>query len=261
MVELYHFWSSICSVRVRMALEEKQVAWTSRYVDLFKFDQLTPEYLAINPEGVVPTLVHNGEIICDSGVIIEYIDAAFDGIPLMPVDPVKAARVRSFVKACEDKFDAIVKLTMVKYIIPKLRNRWGDEALREQATRRPTKFLQDLHSRGVRGEIGEQELAEASGRIEILLDHLEEALIPGSWVVGDFSLADICIAPFMFRLSALGQGEFWSVTKRPKIHAWYLALSARPSFKVATSWPDESGGGYEEVGLQRRSGNDAAAAA
>ncbi|MFT4066996.1 glutathione S-transferase family protein [Paraburkholderia sp.] len=257
MVELYHFWSSICSVRVRMALEEKQVPWTSRYVDLFKFEQLRPEYLAINPEGVVPTLVHDGEIIRDSTVINEYIDAAFDGIALMPADPLEAARVRAFIKACEDRFEAIVKLTMVKYIIPKLRNRWGDEALREQAARRPTKFLQDLHSRGVRGEIGEQELAEAGARIEVLLDHLGETLVPGRWVVGDFSLADICIAPFMFRLSALGQDEFWSAARRPKIHAWYSALSARPSFKVATSWPDESGGGYEEVGLRRRCGDDA----
>ncbi len=40
MVELYHFWSSVCSVRCRMALEEKGVKWTSRYIDLFKFDQL-----------------------------------------------------------------------------------------------------------------------------------------------------------------------------------------------------------------------------
>ena len=61
MVELYHFWSSVCSVRVRMALEEKKVTWQSRYIDLFAFDQMTPDYLAINADGVVPTLVHNGQ--------------------------------------------------------------------------------------------------------------------------------------------------------------------------------------------------------
>ena len=60
MIELYHFWSSVCSVKVRMCLEEKGVQWQSRYVDLFRFDQLRPEYLAINPDGVVPTLVHDG---------------------------------------------------------------------------------------------------------------------------------------------------------------------------------------------------------
>ena len=50
-VELYHFWSSVCSVKARMALEQKGVAWESRYIDLFRFDQMTPEYLAINPDG------------------------------------------------------------------------------------------------------------------------------------------------------------------------------------------------------------------
>jgi len=75
MVELYHFWSSVCSVRCRMALEEKGIEWTSRYIDLFKFDQMQPGYLAINPDGLVPTLVHNGAPVRESTVINEYIDA------------------------------------------------------------------------------------------------------------------------------------------------------------------------------------------
>ncbi len=254
MIELYHFWSSVCSVRVRMALEEKGVAWKSRYIDLFKFDQLQPEYLAINPAGMVPALVHNGEVICESAEINEYIAAAFPGIDLVPRDPLKAARMREFTKACDDGFDAIAKLTMVKYILPKLRKRWGDDVLREQATRRPDKFLQDLHSRAVRGEIHEDELRESRASIESLLDRLEAALKAGPWIVGEFSLADISIAPFMFRLSALGQDQFWSPTNRPRVHDWYVAISKRPAFQVAVSWPDESGGGYEEVGLKVTSG-------
>ena len=250
MVELYHFWSSVCSVRVRMALEEKGVSWTSRYIDLFKFDQLRPQYLAINPAGMVPTLVHDGEAICESSVINEYIDAAFPGPALVPKDPLKAARMREFTKACDDGFDAIATLTMVKYILPKLRKRWGDDVLREQASRRPTKFLQDLHSRAVRGEITDAELSESRASIEALLDRLERALAPGPWIVGEFSLADISVAPFMFRLSALGQDQFWSDAKRPLVNAWYVAISKRPAFNIAVSWPDESGGGYEEVGLK-----------
>jgi hypothetical protein len=107
MVELYHFWSSVCSVRCRMALEEKGVPWTSRYIDLFKFDQMKPEYLALNPDGVVPTLVHDGEPIRESTIINEYIDAAFAGPKLVPADALKAARMREFVHRCEESFDAI----------------------------------------------------------------------------------------------------------------------------------------------------------
>ncbi|MES2188790.1 MAG: glutathione S-transferase family protein [Pseudomonadota bacterium] len=250
MVELYHFWSSVCSVRVRMALEEKGVAWQSRYIDLFKFDQLKPEYLAINPAGMVPALVHKGEVICESAVINEYIAATFPGIDLVPRNPLAAARMREFTKACDDGFDAIAKLTMVKYILPKLRKRWGDDVLREQAGRRPNRFLQDLHSRAVRGEIRDDELRESMTSVASLLDRLETTLKTGPWIVGELSLADISIAPFMFRLSALGQDQFWSANNRPRVNDWYVAISKRPAFQVAVSWPDESGGGYAEVGLK-----------
>ena len=107
-VELYHFWSSVCSVKARMALEEKGVAWQSRYIDLFTFDQMTPEYLALNPDGVVPTLVHDGEAIRESSVIIEYVDDAFDGPSLKPTQPLALARMREFIRVCDDEFPAIV---------------------------------------------------------------------------------------------------------------------------------------------------------
>jgi glutathione S-transferase len=251
MIELYHFWSSVCSVRCRMALEEKGVKWTSLYIDLFKFDQLKPEYLAINPDGVVPTLVHDGAPIRESTIINEYIDAAFDGPTLVPAELVLQARMREFTRKCEDGFDAIVKLTMVKYILPKLKNRWGVEELTKQAARRPTKYYQDVRSRAVRGEITEGELTRSRHTIEDLIDHLEGVLDPGPWIVGSqFTLADIAIAPYMFRLSALGADQFWSHSRRPKVNDWYGQLSTRPAFRTAVSWPDESGGGYEEVGLK-----------
>ena len=91
---------------------------------------------------------------------------------------------------------------------------------------------------------------QASKDIEVLLDSLEARLDPGPWIVGSFSLADVSIAPYMFRLSALGQDKFWSPGRRPRIHDWYQRLSSRPAFQSAVSWPDENGGGYQEVGLK-----------
>jgi glutathione S-transferase len=234
-----------------MALEEKGLKWTSRYIDLFKFDQLRPEYLAINPDGVVPTLVHDGEPIRESTIINEYIDVAFPGPSLAPADPLLQARMRETIRRGEDAFDAIVKLTMVKYILPKLKNRWGLDELLRQAARRPTRYLQDVHSRAVRGEITEAELGVARRTIEQLLDQLEATIVPGHWIIkGGLSLADITVAPYMFRLSALGSDQFWHSRLRPNVSDWYERLSARPAFRVAVLWPDESGGGYEEVGLQ-----------
>ncbi|HEY5965659.1 MAG TPA: glutathione S-transferase N-terminal domain-containing protein [Xanthobacteraceae bacterium] len=57
MLELYHDWSSFCSIKVRLCLAEKNLPWESRFVDLMKLGQLKPDYLRLNPNAVVPTLV------------------------------------------------------------------------------------------------------------------------------------------------------------------------------------------------------------
>jgi glutathione S-transferase len=85
-----------------MCLSEKGVDWTSRYVDLFRFEQVRLEDLAIGPNGVVPTPVHNGLAIRESSNINEYIDEAFDGTSLMPNLPVDRARAREFIRMCDD---------------------------------------------------------------------------------------------------------------------------------------------------------------
>ena len=249
-LELYHFWSSVCSVRARMALEEKGVAWESRYIALFNFDQMNPEYLAVNPDGVVPTLVHDGEAICESLVIIDYIDDAFDGPSLKPDDALATARMREFITLCENKFPAIVLPTYVKYILPKLLNRWGEDELRKQAERRPTEFMQKVHGDGVSGNISDADIEKCHVDIQVVLDRMEAMLTNGPWLAGDrLTLAEIAVAPYMFRLLALGLDGFWAADVRPRVGEWYKRIAALPSYQTAVSWPDETGEGYEEVGL------------
>lgn len=251
-VELYHFWSSVCSVKARMALEEKGVAWTSRYIDLFAFDQMEPEYLALNPVGVVPTLVHDGEPVRESTIIVEYVDDAFDGPPLRPDDAMARARMREFIRLTDDKFPAIVFPTFVRYILPKLRNRWGEAELERQAERRPADFYKDVHGRGVRGEITDDEVARCHRTMESILDRMETMIEEsgGPWIMGGrITLADIAIAPFFFRLLALGREDMWAQAVRPRVGAWYAEIDRRDSYRTAVDWPDETGGGYEEVGL------------
>ena len=71
---LYNAPQSTCSQRVRFVLNAKALPLEEKKLDLLAGDQLKPDYLALNPNGVVPTLDHDGTIVVDSSVIIEYLD-------------------------------------------------------------------------------------------------------------------------------------------------------------------------------------------
>ena len=94
MLTLYHYWSSVCSQKVRFCLEEKGLEWESRHIDLFTFDHWQPHYLALNPKAVVPTLDHDGNVLIESNVIVEYLDDIFPGLSLSPVEPLAKSRMR-----------------------------------------------------------------------------------------------------------------------------------------------------------------------
>jgi glutathione S-transferase len=74
---LYHAPHSTCSQKVRLVLHEKGLPFEDIRIDLSKKEQLRSEYLAINPNGVVPTLVDDGTPIIESSVICEYLDEKY----------------------------------------------------------------------------------------------------------------------------------------------------------------------------------------
>ena len=74
MLELYHAEPVANSMKVLLCLKEKGIEFTSHYVDLLRFEQHQPEFVAINPNGQVPVLVHDGATITESTVINEYLD-------------------------------------------------------------------------------------------------------------------------------------------------------------------------------------------
>jgi glutathione S-transferase len=83
-LHLYHHAMSNCSQKVRLCLEEKGLEWSSHHVDLVHNEHFTPEYVAINPKGQVPTLIHDGVVVIESSDIIDYLDRTFPEQPLRP---------------------------------------------------------------------------------------------------------------------------------------------------------------------------------
>ena len=85
-LHLYHFVMSNCSQRVRLALAEKGLAWTSHHVDIPAGEQLSASYRRIHPAGLVPTLIDDGQVIIESNDIIDYLDQHFPGPALAATD-------------------------------------------------------------------------------------------------------------------------------------------------------------------------------
>lgn len=92
---LYTFFRSSTSYRVRIALALKGLEWDARYVSLPAMQHRTPDYLAVNPQGLVPTLVDGEVTIAQSLAILEYLEERYPEPPLLPADLAARAYVRS----------------------------------------------------------------------------------------------------------------------------------------------------------------------
>src|SRR4026207_324938 len=95
--KLYNAPQSTCSQRVRFVFNAKKLPFEEVKLNLLEGDQLKPDYLKLNPNGVVPTLDHDGAIIIDSTVIIEYLDEITPNESFTPENPVERAQMRALI--------------------------------------------------------------------------------------------------------------------------------------------------------------------
>lgn len=101
--QLYTFFRSSTSFRLRIALAYKQLDYEPHYVSLPKMEHRVPSYRDINPQGLVPLLVEGGRSLIQSMAVIEYLDEIYPDPPLMPKDPIGRIYVRavSQIVGCE----------------------------------------------------------------------------------------------------------------------------------------------------------------
>ena len=119
-MKLYGYWRSSAAYRVRIALNLKGLAVEDEFVHLQKFDQRDDAYLALNPQGLVPTLVDGDVHFSQSMAIIEYLDERHPEPALLPDDLTGRARVRQLAQVVACDIHPINNLKVLNYLIQEL---------------------------------------------------------------------------------------------------------------------------------------------
>ena len=221
---LYNAPQSTCSQRVRYALHAKGLAFDEVKLDLFAGDQLKPDYLAINPNGVVPALVHDGVPVIDSAVILEYLeDIHPDTAPMRPADPVGTARMRAMMRFIDEVPTPAVRVPSYNLAFLPHFQSMTEEEFQALCDSKPLRreFLMRMGRTG----FPQADMDEATGRLQRGVDRMARWLEDsgGPWLMGTaLSLADIAILPVIVRMDDIGLGGAWDDASQ--VARWFDAI-------------------------------------
>jgi len=233
MLKLYHNDMSSCAQKVRFVLHEKGVEWESEELNLRAGDQLTPEFLRINPKGLVPVLEHDGNILIESNVIIEYLNEVFPDPELLPPDAYGRAMARRWMKRLDDgmHLETIVLSFGIAFRHQLIAALKTDQALERHFSSIPDPYIQDVQRQVVTGGIGSPRFEQAIIAFEKLLKELDQELASHAWIVGDaLTLSDIAYAPYGTRLEHLHLSRMWD--DKPNFARWYEAIKETSGYQT-----------------------------
>lgn len=237
-LHLFHSGVSNCSMRVRMTLEEKGVPWESHHLNILKKEHITPEYFGINPNGLVPTLVHNGKVIIESDDIIDYLDDEFPDPPLKPGDEDdRSAMYHWLRRATAIHLEAVKPYIYFKRVGKKMAHSEADDARYRSLQKNPD--LLEFHRKSTNEGFSDAEIERAKATLDACFSEMESLLSNQEWLAGNtFSLADIAWVPLQFTLEKLAGYDFGSLRQ---VADWSQRLTARNSYQsgILKWWPSE----------------------
>jgi glutathione S-transferase len=239
MLELYHAEPVANSMKVLLCLKEKRLPFVSHYVDLLRFEQHRPEFVAINPNGQVPVLVHDGAVITESTVINEYLDEVFPEPGLRPLDPVARARMRVWSKFVDEYFCPALSMIgwhhMVRIVAKRLKKNELDEVL----GRIPLQEQRDKWATIAGESFTEAQLADSRRRLGVSIERMEKALAKSPWLAGaTYSLADVNTYSMAAGVPRFFP-EFMNPQLTPRSCEWLAAMDARPAVGAALAMPNK----------------------
>ncbi|MDX2367477.1 MAG: glutathione S-transferase family protein [Colwellia sp.] len=241
---LYHHPLSVCSMKVRLVLEEKGLAWSGRVIDIVqKQEQLEPWYVKLNPKGVIPTLeLRNGttKVLTDSAHIIRCVASLSEGNVLLPQDESEHQLTDKLIDLADnidlqilsyarhpsmEKSEKILNARVTKSLLmaeqyPELRDNYlvcAERSENSKTFRVNNKHIEDV----------EQNALEA-------ITFVEKQLQDNEFLMGNtYTLADVIWTVVLSRLDLLGYSKWLDNNNFPQIASYYLRMQHRKSYTLA----------------------------
>jgi maleylpyruvate isomerase len=203
-MKLFGYYRSSAAYRVRIALNLKGMQVDHRFVHLRKGEQSSPEYGALNPQGLVPLVIDGPNVLTQSLAIIEYLEETQPEPALLPKTPLERARVRSIAQAIASDIHPLNNLRVLRYLVGPLKV--SDEAKNEWYRHWVVEGLTAL----------ERSLTPAAGS--------------GTFCHGDApTLADVCLVPQVYN----AERADIDLSPFPRITAIVAACRELPAFQDA----------------------------
>lgn len=231
MLELYHWEPNAESAKAMICLKEKGVEFTSRYVDILELEQYSARFLAVNPAGQVPVLIHDGNVLIDSTLITEYIEEAFPEPLLAPRDARGWYETLCWGKYVEYNLDTSVStLGWYEVMAPKMKQRDQDK-LKAAVESIPVAERKAAWQAAMSDSRNEDQLENSRRKIGLAVNRIEETLSNSDWLQGDaYSIIDIDAFSLVRTLPQLVP-DMVNPDSTPGILDWLDRINERPAVK------------------------------
>jgi len=242
-VHLLHFMGSSCSQKIRIFLNLKGIDWVSHHVDLTKRENLDVWFMCINPRGLVPVLVHNGDVIIESNDILEYLELHFPSPTLIPSKA--SAEVHELLVA-ENDLHLDLRAISMRYLFDVQKAIRSDEEFQSYDNKGSgtVNGLPDAHKEvelafhqevKVNNGVPDDRIRQAASQFRNAFSQMDARLENHEYLMGnDISVLDIAWFIYAARLTACG---YPISALHENLSRWYAGLNERPEFHIEVQLP------------------------
>ena len=233
-IHLFHFSGSACSQKLRIFFNIKNINWNSHVINLIKQEQFSEWFLGINPRGLVPTLVHDGDVHIESNEIMAYLDDVYKDNKLFPIDLIDEINKDL---AFEDSLHHDLRRLTFRYIIPHALGKKNPSTIdaKEQfegtiqgkADENKSKeilFWKNHYQNG----ITDDEIIESANKFKNIYEDFDKTLKNQKYLKGDeFTVVDLAWYVSTKRLAMAGI----PIEKYKNVQKWFSNLDNDANFK------------------------------